>query len=325
MTRQAPVVTVVTVVHNGETHLEECINSVRAQTYENWEYVLVDNCSTDRTPEIAKAAAAADDRIRHERHDDFGDVIESHNRGFQVVGPHSAYCKFVGADDWLFPDCLDRMVELAERVATVGVVGAYRLNGDRVDLVNLPYTEDVAAGRDIVGRSLGSTSSLVGSPTAVLFRADLIRERQPFFDESFRHADSDAEYWSLMRSDYGLVHQVLTYNRRSTETNLSDRLASYPVERIRLLVRYGPDCLDPPAYRKLLDEQLEAYLTWHRKLFIWRQTKGRFTRFRERDEVREEKRVEFHRKEITLLAEEAADDPAVQRAVSRVQFYLRSA
>ena len=214
-TPEAPLVTVVTVVHNGETHLQECINSVLAQTYENWEYVLVDNCSTDRTAEIAKEAASTDKRIRHERHDNFVDVIASHNRGFQAVGRDSRFCKFVGADDWLLPDCLAHMVKLAELLPNIGVVSSYRLNGDRVDLVNLHYAQTMVAGRDIVARSLGSSSSLVGSPTAVLFRADLVRERQPFFDETFRHADSDAAYWALMRADYGLVHQVLTYNRSS--------------------------------------------------------------------------------------------------------------
>ena len=324
-TPQAPLVTVVTVVHNGETHLQECINSVLAQTYDNWEYVLVDNCSTDRTAEIAKEAAATDRRIRHERHDNFVDVVSSHNRGFQAVGRDSRYCKFVGADDWLFPGCLARMVQLAEREPKVGVVSSYRLNGDRVDLVNLEYGQTSVAGREIVARSLSSSSSLVGSPTAVLLRAELVRERQPFFDETFRHADSDAAYWTLMRADYGFVHQVLTYNRSSLETNTSDRLASYGVERLRLLVRYGTDVLTREAYTALLRSQLDAYVEWHRKLFIWRQTKGRLTRFRERDETREEKRVAFHRTEIELLAEEAAGDEDVQRAIRRVRFYLRRA
>ena len=59
-----PLVSVVTPVFNGGKFLGECIDSVLAQTYTNWEYVIVDNCSTDATLEIAQRYAAADPRIR---------------------------------------------------------------------------------------------------------------------------------------------------------------------------------------------------------------------------------------------------------------------
>ena len=50
-----PLVSVATPVYNGERHLAECIESVLAQTYQNWEYIIVNNCSTDRTREIAES------------------------------------------------------------------------------------------------------------------------------------------------------------------------------------------------------------------------------------------------------------------------------
>ena len=64
-----PLVSVVTPVYNGETTLCECIESVLAQTYPNWNYVIVDNCSTDRTHDIAQEYAVKDARIRVHRND----------------------------------------------------------------------------------------------------------------------------------------------------------------------------------------------------------------------------------------------------------------
>ncbi len=52
-TSEQTLVSVVTPVYNGEDFLVECIESVLRQSYSNWEYIIVNNCSTDRTLEIA--------------------------------------------------------------------------------------------------------------------------------------------------------------------------------------------------------------------------------------------------------------------------------
>ena len=56
--RQEPLVSVVTPVYNGEASLAKCIDSVLAQTYRNFEYLIVNNCSTDRSLEIALLMAS---------------------------------------------------------------------------------------------------------------------------------------------------------------------------------------------------------------------------------------------------------------------------
>src|SRR5689334_20495375 len=100
-----PLVSIVTPVYNGEAYLRECIESVLSQTYSNWDYTIVNNCSTDRTLEIAEEYAARDSRIRICSGDTFVRVVENHNRAFRQISPKSAYCKVLAADDWLFPEC----------------------------------------------------------------------------------------------------------------------------------------------------------------------------------------------------------------------------
>jgi glycosyltransferase involved in cell wall biosynthesis len=53
-----PLVTIVTPFYNTRQYLEECIKSVLQQTYQNWEYALVDNCSTDGSSELAAEYAS---------------------------------------------------------------------------------------------------------------------------------------------------------------------------------------------------------------------------------------------------------------------------
>lgn len=321
-----PLVTVATAVYNGEEFLAECAESVLRQTYSNWRYHIIDNCSTDRTPEIAREIASRDSRIHYRRCDDFVDVNESYSRGFAAVDPEASYLKIVDSDDWIYPECLERMVALAESEPSIGMVSAYRLNEARgaamVDQVNLPYTQSTTEGREMIARSLVSPVSVIGPPTALLWRADLVRARQPFFDAKFRHADADANYWTLMQSRYGLVHQVLTYSRGhgASETSLSDRLAAYAPERLRMIIRYGPQVLSEEHYQKLLREKIDEFLAYHRRLFVWWHLKSHF-RKAWRPEV--QARREFHRREVEFMAEEAPDSPEVQRMVRIARVLLR--
>lgn len=310
---ERPLVSVVTPVHNGEKHLAECIESVVAQTYENWSYVVVDNCSSDRTREIAESYARTDERIRYARHDEFVDVIASYNRAFRTVSANGTYCKVVGADDWLYPECLDRMVEVAEASPNIGVVGAYRLKGARVDLGDLPHSVSVAPGREIIGSSLLSRVSVIGSATSILFRSDLVRRREPFYDESFRHADTEAAFWVLIRSEFGFVHQILTFTRvsESGQTEVSERLNSQAADKLRMLVRYGPATVPEDEYRRELRRQLREYVSWQFK---------QYTRLSRR---RDHHFQAFHRDAVELLLAEAPTDPDVRRAAAVLHHLVR--
>jgi glycosyltransferase involved in cell wall biosynthesis len=101
-----PLVSVISPVYNGEAHLAECIESVLAQTYPDWEYLVVDNCSTDRTFEIAERYAKQDARVPIVRNERFVSAAQNHNIGLGQMSSESRYCKFVHADDWLFAECL---------------------------------------------------------------------------------------------------------------------------------------------------------------------------------------------------------------------------
>ena len=131
---QQPLVSVLTPVYNGEKYLAECIESVLAQTYQNWEYCIVNNCSTDRTLEIAQSYADKDKRIRIHNNVEFVGCDPNGNIAFRQISPESKYCKVVHADDWIFPECIMKMVELAEANPRVAIVGAYGLRNVHVVL-----------------------------------------------------------------------------------------------------------------------------------------------------------------------------------------------
>ena len=99
---------------------------------------------------MAERYAIKDSRIRVLSTDRLLDVMGSQNSAFRQVSPKAGYCKMAHADDWLFRDCLRQMVDLAETHPTVGIVGAYRLDGVRVDLDGLPYPSTVVLGKELL-------------------------------------------------------------------------------------------------------------------------------------------------------------------------------
>jgi glycosyltransferase involved in cell wall biosynthesis len=263
-----PLVSVVTPVYNGAEFIHECIESVLGQTYENWEYLIVDNCSTDDTLEIARSYEARDPRIRVVTPGVFVDQIESGNRSLREISPKSNYTKVLHADDWLFPECLERMVELAERNPTVGVVSAYRLEETEVTLTGLPPAISVLPGRDICRSTLLGPPYVFGSPTSILVRSDLVRARDPFYDRTFcvteDHAlseDQEVCCAILGESDFGFVHQVLTFTRRPDGSPFSAfvQLDAFLPELTNLVTRYGPVYLTKAEYQRRLSALLARY------------------------------------------------------------------
>src|SRR6266496_2947919 len=99
-TVRQPLITVLTPVYNGDEHLSECIESILNQTYKNFEYIILNNCSTDTTLEIANTYTRKDSRIRIYNNDRILSAAANHNACFRKISPESKYCKIVQADDW---------------------------------------------------------------------------------------------------------------------------------------------------------------------------------------------------------------------------------
>src|SRR3990170_2044879 len=246
-----PLVSVVTPVYNGEKYLAECIESVAAQTYKNWEYAIVNNCSTDRTREIAERYARMDNRIKVYDYKEFVDAIQNHNRALRLTSPHSKHCKIVSADDWIYPECIERMVEVAEGYPSVGIVGSCAVSGTYVRGIGLPLKLNFFSGREVCRlRLLGA--NVIGSPTSLLYRADVVRNEEAFFPESGPHADTAACFRTLQHFDYGYVHQILSFERKHKESVSSGikGFNPYDVDHIEYLVTYGDTCLTPEEFEK---------------------------------------------------------------------------
>jgi glycosyltransferase involved in cell wall biosynthesis len=238
------------------------VESVRSQTYVNWDYTIVNNCSSDRSLAIAREYAAVDARIRVVSNAQFLSAVGNYNEAFRHASPNSRYVKPVAADDQLVPECVERMVEIAEHHPEVAIVGAYGRVGDNILRTGVPYPTTVMAGRDVARRWMLEGKYVFGTPTSTLYRTEDVRVTRDFMNEALYLADADVCLRLLAdeHRSFGFVHQVLTVEdvREKSRSGDAERIQSHLPEIIGVLQRYGTVFLTADELREHLE------MSWHR-------------------------------------------------------------
>jgi glycosyltransferase involved in cell wall biosynthesis len=274
-TRQ-PLVSIITPMYNEAAYVAECIDSVLGQTYRNWEYIIVDNCSTDLSAEIAQTYAERDQRIRVLKNSEFLEAIPNHNAALRQMSPASKYCKVVFADDRIFSECVERMVSVAESDPSVGLVGAYGIEGSQVVWTGLPYPSAVVSGHAVCRRLFLEGLYVFGTATSLLYRADLVRSHDPFFDASDVHSDMETCLILLKNCDFGFVHQVLTMTRvrEGSRITVSRRVNTLAASKLNQLAKHGRDFLSPEEFTRCLDRSVSEYYWYLAGSFIRGRDRG---------------------------------------------------
>lgn len=106
--RTAPLVSVIMPAYNAEKYIEEAVSSVLSQTYKNWELLILDDCSSDCTAEIAEYFASLDTRIRLLRNPQNMGVAKTRNRGFDIA--KGEWIALLDSDDVWHSDKLEKQL-----------------------------------------------------------------------------------------------------------------------------------------------------------------------------------------------------------------------
>lgn len=121
-------ISVIVPVYNGAAWIEECVKSVQAQTWKNWEMLILDDSSVDGTGRIARGMAAKDSRIRVVSRTKKG-VSSARNQGIEETD--GEFLTFVDADDKLDPHMFETLCScLSEEKSDIAVCDYYRWNGE---------------------------------------------------------------------------------------------------------------------------------------------------------------------------------------------------
>lgn len=125
-----PLISVIVPVYNAEKYLRKCVASIRAQTYQNLEILLVDDGSRDGSLELCDALALEDSRIVV-IHKENGGAASARNAGLDAM--HGDYVGFVDADDWIAPEMYEVLLKrmIAEN-AQISCCGAAIVKGEEI-------------------------------------------------------------------------------------------------------------------------------------------------------------------------------------------------
>jgi len=213
-----PQVSVCIPVYNCEKYIGQAIESVLAQTFFDWELIILDNSSSDNTLDFVKSYSDA--RIRVIESDKNLGMEANWNKALTEAKGH--YIKLLPADDYLLPNCLEKQVEIFDRPGnkTVVLISSGRniidQSGNLLIKRTFPGKEGFIKGYTAIRRVIRAGTNLLGEPGAILFKREVLRQAGQF-DGSLIYV-IDVDLWTriLLLGDLYVIHEPLSAFRLSS-------------------------------------------------------------------------------------------------------------
>ncbi len=235
-----PQISVLLPVYNGGAFLEEAVESVLAQSFRDFELIIVDDCSTDGSRQRLETLKEKDERIRLEFNVTNCGLFANYNRCLSLA--QGELIKPFAQDDRLEMDALEKMSQRLKQDPSIALVSCARsiidAHGNVVDVVRIFDCSRKIKGKDVILYNLIGLTNWIGEPSAVMFRRS---SAGTGFDTKYFHfGDVDMWFRVLLSGDYYFVHDLLAAFRRhdssATSNNLSGLL--YAVDALELVNQY---------------------------------------------------------------------------------------
>jgi glycosyltransferase involved in cell wall biosynthesis len=207
-------VDVVVPCYNYGRYLRQCVESVLEQEGVEVRVLIIDDCSTDDTPEVGRTLAAEDTRVEYRRHAHNLRHIATYNEGL-LEWASADYSLLLSADDLLTVGSLGRAARVLDEHPEVGLVW-----GRQVVFEDTPpdvphcdsWTHEIVSGHDFIERMCRSGSNPVTTPTAIV-RTRVLHEVGGY-NAKLPHT-ADMEYWMRIaaRASVGILGAEQAFKR----------------------------------------------------------------------------------------------------------------
>ena len=126
-------VSIITPTYNSAKYITETIHSVQQQTYQNWEMLIVDDCSTDNTVDLVQQFMEDDHRIHLIRMHKNSGASKARNEAIKLV--QGDFMTFLDADDIWFPDFIQNSIQTIKQTGILFVFSSYRRSNEKLEFV----------------------------------------------------------------------------------------------------------------------------------------------------------------------------------------------
>ncbi len=251
-------VSVLVPVYNGERHLVECLESILEQDFQDYEFLISDDGSTDGSAAIIQDFAARDKRIRWWKNSQKQGLIGNHNVCLREA--RGEFIKFVHQDDKLLsPTAISKLVAALEANPSATLAGCTQhltdAPGKRATI--FPGKSGVYDGKQVILAGLEKHMNFVGQPTLTLFRRSACERG---FDLRFSgHLDVEMWWHLLEQGDFAYVAEPLgTWRTHETQqTARHRRLGDARHEKLLLMeVYFAKPWLQQMATHQMLFTQI---------------------------------------------------------------------
>jgi glycosyltransferase involved in cell wall biosynthesis len=268
-----PLVAIVTPVRNGEEFFAQTMESVQRQTYSSVLHVLLDNASTDATPDIISRFKGRNIPLAVARNKEPLPMIDNWNRAVGMVPNEASYFIVLCADDVLRPEAIAKLVEVAESDAAIMAVTCNVYRNDEIMDFGWPRDRTVYSGEEVIHRLFRQTPIM--DARVAMFRRSALDLHTPFFDPALRTAeDIEAVLRVTARAKLGFVHEPIAMVREyeSNTTNAVTRpMGLQFLDHFLVIERYAPTGRGDGSRNSIYWDFRRYYL---RRLLIWRWLKG---------------------------------------------------
>lgn len=171
-------VSIITPTFNSAKYISETIQSVQKQTYQNWEMILVDDCSSDNTTDLIKSFIANDNRIQlHQLESNSGPAV-ARNKGIENVS--GKYMTFLDADDIWFEDFIENSIKAIQETGIHFVFSSYKRSDEDLNFIYSDFIvpQKVTYTDILKSNSISCLTAFLDIETLGKKSMPLIRKRQ---------------------------------------------------------------------------------------------------------------------------------------------------
>lgn len=199
-----PIVSIITPAYNAEKFLSDTISSVQSQTFQNWELIIVDDCSTDNTNVLANDYAKEDGRIKIIKAPKNGGVAAARNIGLEYA--QGEYIAFLDSDDLWKPSKLEKQLTfMKEKGCVLSYTDFQKFNFDDGSLGKVIRCPKKMRANDIL------KNTAIGCLTVMVDKKQAGEFRMP----SLNHTEDNCTWYHILK------------NTNQTAYNLGEVLSLY--------------------------------------------------------------------------------------------------